>query len=104
MVVLSASAISQELGQLSLHVSSSSPQPLIRDGKFVGVTLSNVSENNFLKKVGLQSGDTVKSINGNSFSSPEEALSLLNNSSWANVTIERGGEDVQLSYVVDQNL
>jgi general secretion pathway protein C len=77
--------------------------PSIKDGKPNGFKLYAIRPNSIFGKIGLQNGDTVKSINGNDMSTPDAALALyskLRNASHLSVQVERRGENQTMDYTI----
>lgn len=77
--------------------------PYIKDGQIYGFRLLNISPSSFYKIIGLQDGDVLKSINGIQISSPEAILKILSdiqNETFFEIVIERGGKEQKLRYFV----
>jgi len=77
--------------------------PSIKDGKPNGFKLYAIRPNSIFGKIGLQNGDTVKGINGNDMSTPDQALALyskLRSASHLSVQIERRGEAQTMDYTI----
>lgn len=77
--------------------------PYIKDGQIYGFRLLNISPSSFYKIIGLQDGDVLKSINGVQVSSPEAILKILSdiqNETYFEIVIERGGKEQKLRYFV----
>ena len=77
--------------------------PSIKDGKPNGFKLYAIRPNSIFGKIGLQNGDTVKTINGNDMSTPDAALALyskLRNASHLSVQVERRGEAQTMDYTI----
>jgi general secretion pathway protein C len=78
--------------------------PAIKDGKPSGFRLYAIRPNSIFAKLGLQNGDTIKSINGTEMTSLEKGLELftkLRSASHITVQAERArGESVTLDYTI----
>jgi general secretion pathway protein C len=77
--------------------------PSIKDGKPNGFKLYAIRPNSIFGLIGLQNGDTIKSINSLDMSSPDKALEVytkLRNASHLSVQVERRGENVTLDYSI----
>jgi general secretion pathway protein C len=77
--------------------------PSIKDGKPNGFKLYAIRPNSIFGRIGLQNGDTVKTINGMDMSSPDKALEVftkLRNASHLTVQLERRGENTTLDYTI----
>jgi general secretion pathway protein C len=77
--------------------------PSIKDGRPNGFKLYAIRPNSIFGKIGMQNGDTVKSINGMEMSSPDQALGVytkVRSASHLTVSVERRGETVTLDYTI----
>ena len=77
--------------------------PSIKDGRPNGFKLYAIRPNSIFGKIGMQNGDTVKSINGMEMSSPDQALGVytkVRSASHLTVAVERRGETVTLDYTI----
>jgi general secretion pathway protein C len=77
--------------------------PSIKDGKANGFKLYAIRPNSIFAKIGLQNGDTIKSINGMDMSSPDKALEAytkLRSASHLGVAVERHNETITLDYSI----
>ena len=77
--------------------------PSIKDGKANGFKVYAIRPSSIFAKIGLQNGDTVKSINGMDMASPDKALEVytkLRNASRLAVSVERRGENITLDYTI----
>jgi hypothetical protein len=75
--------------------------PHQEDGRVVGLKLYGIRRTSVFGTLGLQNGDTVRSINGMDLSNPEaalEAYSALRGTDALDVSITRRGEDRTLHY------
>ena len=77
--------------------------PSMRDGKPNGFKVYAIRPNSLFGKIGLQNGDTIKQINGNEMSTPDQALSLftkLRSASHLTMQVERRSETVTMDYTI----
>jgi len=77
--------------------------PNYHNGKYEGFRLVGIQPASLYQNIGFQSGDIVKSINGNPIDSPNKALSLfetLKAESKIQVQVERQGQVKTLSYTI----
>lgn len=77
--------------------------PSVKDGRPNGFKLYAIRPTSIFGKIGLQNGDTVKSINGMEMASPDQALAVyskLRTASHLTVTLERRGENITLDYTI----
>lgn len=73
------------------------------DGKVVGIKLLNIRQDTLLGVLGMQAGDSLKSINGFDMTSPEKALEAyakLRTAPHIQVGLIRGGKPVNLEYSI----
>lgn len=69
-----------------------------------GFQVANIVPRTFFDKMGLKSGDIIKSVNGESVNSPEsafEAYQRLKNESRIQVNLIRAGKEVNLKYDIN---
>lgn len=72
-------------------------------GKSNGIKLINVSDSSVYSKIGIQTGDIVRSINGQKIDSQAKALQLLDsmrNASNVAIEVERRGKKETMEYTV----
>jgi general secretion pathway protein C len=77
--------------------------PSVKDGRPNGFKLYAIRPTSIFGKIGLQNGDTIKSINGMEMASPDQALSIyskLRTASHLTVSLERRGETTTLDYTI----
>ena len=75
--------------------------PYTEKGKIVGFRITARRNEELLKKIGLQNGDIIKSINGMDITNPTQALALygsLRTASNLTVTVLRGGKEITLKF------
>jgi general secretion pathway protein C len=75
--------------------------PEAKDGKVTGIRLMNIKPETLLGKLGLQTGDQLKSINGFDMTSPEKALEAyakLRTAPQIQVGITRGGQPMNIEF------
>lgn len=79
--------------------------PYFENGKIAGFKLAQTVPNSAFEKIGLQSGDVIRSVNGYDISSPDKLLDVftkLRDARDFNVDIMRGGgQKTSLSYTVN---
>lgn len=77
--------------------------PSVRDGRPNGFKLYAIRPSSIFAKIGLENGDTVKSINGMEMSTPDQALGVytkVRSASHLSVTVDRRGETATLDYTI----
>jgi general secretion pathway protein C len=95
--------VEKALGNLSGLANLARFVPSMRDGKPNGFKVYAIRPNSLFGKIGLQNGDTIKQINGNEMSTPDQALSLftkLRSASHLTMQVERRSETVSMDYTI----
>lgn len=75
--------------------------PQMKDGKMVGMKLFAIRAKSPLASLGLKNGDTVTQVQGQSITSPDEALKVyaeLKNAKKVEITLERQGQPMKIVY------
>ncbi|MCB0324570.1 MAG: hypothetical protein KDD69_13400 [Bdellovibrionales bacterium] len=91
------------LANLPRLLSQARAVPYFRNGKSVGMRLFAIRRDSLYEKLGMKNGDIVKAVNDNSLTDPAQALKLfeqLKNERSIKVRVERGGQDIDLSYSI----
>jgi len=84
-----------------LEESNARVTPAWRDGRVQGLQLENIAENEYAKRLGLEEGDVVTSVNGVQIRSLDEAFNLaakLQKAPVIRVEVMRGGTPQTLTY------
>jgi general secretion pathway protein C len=71
------------------------------DGRSNGFKLSEIQPDSLFQQIGLQDGDVLTGVSGQSVSDPAKAMALLGalrNQSSINLTLIRAGQPLQLQY------
>jgi general secretion pathway protein C len=77
--------------------------PSIKDGRPNGFKLYAIRPSSIFGRIGMQNGDTIKSINGMEMNTPDQALGVytkVRSASHLTVTVDRRGETVTLDYTI----
>jgi general secretion pathway protein C len=77
--------------------------PSLVAGKANGFKVYAIRPGSLFEKIGLQNGDTVKSINGLDMTSPDKALEVytkLRNASHLSVVVDRRGQGLTMDYTI----
>ena len=93
----------KELRNFSTLLSQARITPHFTDKKADGFTISEIVKGSFYEEVGLQNGDVIQKVNGESVTSAEQAMRMykeLQNSTSVDVEIVRGGTVQQVSYTI----
>ncbi|MHB1664958.1 MAG: PDZ domain-containing protein [bacterium] len=78
--------------------------PDIINGRVIGFKVLSVVPNGIFSYMGFQPGDIIKSINGTSLSSPQEAVNLLSglmNENNVNINMTRGNQNLTFNYRIE---
>jgi len=76
-------------------------RPKMEDGRSVGMEIRGVRANTLLTKLGIQNGDVLESVNGQSLTSTDAALgayTTLRTADKFNLAIQRGGKTMLVNY------
>jgi general secretion pathway protein C len=77
--------------------------PSVKDGKANGFKVYAIRPNSPYAKIGLQNGDTIRSINGFEMTSPDKALEVytkVKSASSLSIVVTRRGSDVTMEYTI----
>lgn len=100
---INRSLVEKLLSNTAMLATAARVVPSIKDGKPNGFKLYAIRPNSIFGKIGLQNGDTVRTINGMDMSSPDKALEVftkLRNASHLTVQLERRGANTTLDYTI----
>ena len=79
-------------------------QPNMKDGVADGFKITGIKSGSLFRRMGLRNGDIIRSVNGSTISSMDEAMALYNDlksgSSGVSIEIERRGQTRTLNYKV----
>ncbi len=81
--------------------------PDIEDGNPVGMKLFGIRSNSLLDRLGIQNGDSIRSVNGAAIDGPEAALEAYaeaRSSTELTITLDRDGETLTRSYQLVERL
>jgi len=99
--VVGRQEIDQQMGNLNTLLTQARALPENRGGQMIGFRLTQIVPNSFYQKVGFKDNDIIKSVNGEKITDPAKALELLQglkSMSSLDMTIERGGKDINFNY------
>jgi general secretion pathway protein C len=91
------------LQNLPLLLTQARAVPYFKDGKAVGLRMFSIKAGSLYEKVGLQNGDILKTINGNSLSDMSQAMRLfemLKQEKSLSVSLERNREEKEFKYQI----
>ncbi|RMH58872.1 MAG: hypothetical protein D6679_03500 [Candidatus Hydrogenedentota bacterium] len=102
-IVVSRAEINASVKNPEEIIGESKIVPEFRGGKMVGFRISEVSRSSIVYKMGIRSGDVIKSVNGQRLDSLERAPQIwkkMKNVSQIRMAIERNGKETTMSYVI----
>jgi general secretion pathway protein C len=91
------------LQNLPLLLTQARAVPYFKDGKSIGLRLFSIKSGSMYEKIGLQNGDILKTINGNSLSDISQAMRLfetLKEERSIAVSLERNREQKEFRYQI----
>ena len=77
--------------------------PAIKNGKIAGFRVSSLSRRSPVSKIGVKRGDIIRAANGTELNSPDVVLGMVTQLQSLNrvkVTVERGGKNIDLTYLL----
>jgi general secretion pathway protein C len=98
---LSRSMLNKVLDNAGKIIGIAAVAPKMEGGKSVGMEIRGVRPNTLLTKLGIQNGDVLESVNGQSLSNPDAALgayTTLRTADKFNLSIRRGGQSMMINY------
>ncbi|MBW2379554.1 MAG: hypothetical protein JRG70_08385 [Deltaproteobacteria bacterium] len=98
---LSRSMLTKVLDNAGKIIGIAAVAPKMEGGKSIGMEIRGIRPDTLLTKLGIQNGDLLESINGQSLSNPDAALgayTTLRTADKFNLTIRRGGESMTINY------
>ena len=101
--VVDQKELDDALQNLPLLLTQARAVPYFKDGKAIGLRMFSIKAGSMYEKVGLQNGDILKSINGNSLSDISQAMRLfetLKQERSISVSLERNREDKNMRYQI----
>jgi type II secretion system protein C len=99
--VVGRQEIDQQMANLNTLLTQARAVPENRGGQMIGFRLMQIVPNSFYQKVGFKENDIIKSVNGEKITDPAKAIELLQglkSMSSLDMTIERGGKDINFNY------
>jgi type II secretion system protein C len=99
--VISRNEIDSQMANFNVLITQARAVPEMRGGQMVGFKLMQIVPNSFYQKAGFKENDVIKSVNGEKITDAAKALELLQglkSMPSLDMTIERGGKDVNFNY------
>jgi general secretion pathway protein C len=98
---LSRSMLNKVLDNAGKLIGIAAVSPKMEGGRSVGMEIRGVQPGTLLTKLGIQNGDILESVNGQSLSNPDAALdayTTLRTADKFNLSIRRGGRSMMINY------
>ena len=98
---LSRSMLNKVLDNAGKLIGIAAVAPKMEGGQSVGMEIRGVRPNTLLTKLGIQNGDILETVNGQSLTSPDAALgaySTLRTADKFSLSVRRGGQALMLNY------
>ncbi len=98
---LSRSMLNKVLDNAGKIIGIAAVSPKMEDGQSVGMEIRGVRPGTLLTKLGIQNGDILEGINGQSLSNPDaalEAYTTLRTADKFNLSIRRDGQSTMINY------
>jgi len=98
---LSRSMLNKVLDNAGKIIGIAAVTPKMEGGQSVGMEIRGVRPNTLLTKLGIQNGDILESVNGQSLTSPDAALgaySTLRTADKFSLSVRRGGRAMMITY------
>jgi general secretion pathway protein C len=98
---LSRSMLNKVLDNAGKIIGIAAVAPKMEDGQSVGMEIRGIRPGTLLTKLGIQNGDILESVNGQSLSSPDAALgayTTLRTADKFTLSIRRDGQSMMVNY------
>ena len=98
---LSRSMLNKVLDNAGKIIGIAAVAPKVEDGQSVGMEIKGIRPGTLLTKLGIQNGDILESVNGQSLSSPDAALgayTTLRTADKFTLSIRRDGQSMMVNY------
>jgi len=102
-VSVSKADLNENFRNLSQLLTQMRVQPYFEQGKPSGFLISSVRRGSFVERLGAQSGDIIKAVNGDEVDSVQKAFKLYNafkNNNSVQITINRQGKPLTLNFAM----
>ena len=97
------STIDHSLGNMNQLLTQIRAIPNIQNGRTNGFSLSEVEPGSVFDEMGLQEGDVLQSVNGQTVADPGQAMQMMNalrNANSINIVVMRDGHPTTLTYQI----
>ena len=98
---LSRSMLNKVLDNAGKIIGIAAVAPKIENGESIGMEIRGIRPDTLLTKIGIQNGDILESINGQSLSNPDAALgayTTLRTADKFTLSVRRGGQSMMINY------
>lgn len=98
---LSRSMLNKVLDNAGKIIGIAAVAPKIENGESIGMEIRGIRPNTLLTKLGIQNGDILESVNGQSLSNPDAALgayTTLRTADKFTLSVRRGGQSMMINY------
>ncbi|MGB3050862.1 MAG: type II secretion system protein GspC [Polyangiales bacterium] len=98
---LSRSMLNKVLDSAGKIIGIAAVAPKIENGESIGMEIRGIRPDTLLTKIGIQNGDILESINGQSLSNPDAALgayTTLRTADKFTLSVRRGGQSMMINY------
>lgn len=101
---ISRDELDKQLSDLNSIATQARIVPSFKNGVANGFKLFSIRPGSIYQKIGIQNGDVIRKLNGYEINSPDKALEVygkLKESSKIEIELERRGQNIQKSYVIN---
>jgi len=101
---ISREELDKQLSDLNSIATQARIVPSFKNGVANGFKLFSIRPGSIYQKIGIQNGDVIRKLNGYEINSPDKALEVygkLKESSKIEIELERRGQHIQKSYVIN---
>ncbi len=98
---LSRTMLNKVLDNAGKIIGIAAVSPKIENGESIGMEIRGIRPYTLLTKIGIQNGDILESVNGQSLSSPDAALgayTTLRTADKFTLSVRRGGQSMMINY------
>ncbi|RME83581.1 MAG: PDZ domain-containing protein, partial [Zetaproteobacteria bacterium] len=93
--------VRQQMNNLPQLLTQARVIPHFTDGKADGFVITEIKPGSVFEQIGLQNGDLIKRVNGQTITTPQQAMALyqaLDRANAIEVVVERQGQEITLHY------
>ena len=100
------SDLNDYLGRLPEILNQARVVPYTKNGELKGFRFASIDKGSIFEDLGFQKGDIIKEVEGETVTSPDQALELferLKGGSGFKMLVQKDGKDVELEYNINEN-